>query len=105
MTYTDTTTTPYDRDDIVRSDDLPRPSPERASFQGDQFEEDVAIQPNESSGRTRSIRAALREDARKGLDWADLKVESARERIREKPAKALLYGVGLGLIVGLYLRR
>ena len=105
MTYTDPTATPYDRDDIVEADDLARPSPEPASFEGDVHEEVVAVQPDAGVETPRSVRAALREDARRGLDWADMKVKSARERIREKPEKALLYGLGLGLIVGLYLRR
>jgi hypothetical protein len=98
---TDTSTTLYDRDDIVPAGDLP--SPPAGGRAGDVYGEDVAVDPD--TGPRASLRQTVREDLRKGFHWADGQVEATRERIRQEPTKALLYGVVGGLVLGLLLRR
>lgn len=58
-----------------------------------------------ASPSERSLRAAVRKDLREGLSWADGRVEAARGHIRQAPTRALAYGLGAGLLVGLMLRR
>jgi len=63
--------------------------------------------PNEgrSFDRTASVRQAVREDLAEGREWARQRGELARDTIRDQPLKTAAYAVGLGVIIGLLLRR
>jgi len=101
---TDATTPTHDRDDIVRLAEGPMgqtatPPAPAFNLDGDGPDEDAT-----NSGR-RSLRAAVRDDLRKGRFWADGRVEAARDYIRQTPTRALAYGLGVGLVLGVMLRR
>lgn len=101
---TDSTSPTYDRDDIVPLADGPlgeTATPPAPAFDLDEDgpgEEGAAIE-------ARSLRATVREDLRRGRHWAGGRVEAARDHIRQAPTRALAYGLGAGVIVGLMLRR
>jgi len=70
-------------------------------------EADALIARNEgrSFGQTTSVRQAVREDLAESRQWARQRGELARETIRDQPLKTAAYAVGLGVIIGLLLRR
>ncbi len=101
---TDATPPTHDRDDIVPLANGPMgqaatPPAPAFSLDGDGADEDAV-----NAGK-RSLRRAIRDDLRKGRFWADGRVEAARDQIREAPTRALAYGLGAGVFVGLMLRR
>lgn len=101
---TDATSSTHDRDEIIPLAEGPMgqaATPPAPAFSrgGVGPDEDA-----ENSGR-RSLRRAVRDDLRKGRSWADGRVEAARDQIRQAPTRALAYGLGAGVIVGLMLRR
>lgn len=101
---TDATSPTYDRDDVVPLAD--GPLGETATLAGPAFDPGgEGLDEAPTSSEPRSLRTAVREDLRKGLYWADGRVGAAREHIRQAPTRALAYGLGAGLIVGLMLRR
>jgi hypothetical protein len=53
----------------------------------------------------RPIHVAVREDAAEARAWADRRVKRARDAIRDEPARATLYALGLGMIIGLLAAR
>ena len=65
----------------------------------------LAQSEGRSFGPTTSIRQAVRDDIGDGRDWARSRAESARGAIRDEPLKAAAYAVGLGVMIGLLLRR
>lgn len=101
---TDVTSPTYDRDDIVPLTD--GPMGEAATPPGPAFDLDSdGVEDSTEASTAGSLRSAVRQDLRKGLYWADGRVEAARDHIRQAPTRALAYGLGAGLIVGLMLRR
>lgn len=54
---------------------------------------------------TTSVREAVREDISHARQIAREKAEAARDAIVEKPLKTALYAVGVGVLIGLLLRR
>jgi len=55
--------------------------------------------------REQGLRQALMNDIEAGRDWATDRATRARTRIREKPLKASLYALGVGVLIGMVLRR
>jgi ElaB/YqjD/DUF883 family membrane-anchored ribosome-binding protein len=53
----------------------------------------------------RRLRVAVREDAMEARVWADRRVKSARDAIRDEPLRATLYALGIGVIIGLLAAR
>jgi hypothetical protein len=101
---TDATSPTHDRDDIVPLAD--GPVAKAATPPGPAFDLDNDGMEHETAASAAgSLRAAVRKDLRKGLHWADGRVEAARNRIRQAPTRALAYGLGAGLIFGLMFRR
>lgn len=100
--------TPRDHDALAVPADSPMSGPgflpglsgDSSAFSGRADLDPVAPPPGSSS-----LRQSVREDLRKGRAWADGRVGAAREHIRQAPTRALAYGLGAGLIVGLMLRR
>jgi ElaB/YqjD/DUF883 family membrane-anchored ribosome-binding protein len=86
-------------EDIDDDDDLERRRLER--------EADRILADGEaiSTGAPRPIRAALRDDATVGREWAAARAERARAVIAEEPMRATLYALGIGVVLGLLLRR
>ena len=98
---TDPTPTPHDRDGALPPVDLSPSSP---------TETWTAAAPDDVEGDRNhpprgALRQAVRSDVRRGLGWAGGRLEATREHIRQAPARALAYGLGLGVILGLTLRR
>ena len=54
---------------------------------------------------TESLRRAVREDLEHGRDWANARTKHARDAIRDEPIRATAYAVGIGVLIGLLLRR
>ena len=65
----------------------------------------IARSEGRSFDRTASVRQAVREDLAEGRQWARQRGELARDTIRDQPLKTAAYAVGLGVIIGLLLRR
>lgn len=55
--------------------------------------------------RDQGLRQALRSDIDAGRDWARDRAALAKARIEEEPLKASLYALGLGVVIGILLRR
>lgn len=86
-------------DDIVDDAD-----PRTASL--DRQADDLLARSEGRSFRpTTSVRQAIREDIGEGRAWARSRAEQTTEAIREEPMKAALYAVGVGVLIGLLLRR
>ena len=58
-----------------------------------------------SFARSSGLRQAVRSDLETGRDWAKERAFLARTRIEEKPLKATIYALGLGVLIGVLLRR
>ncbi|WP_426039128.1 hypothetical protein [Brevundimonas sp. DC300-4] len=55
--------------------------------------------------REQGLREAVRSDIETGRNWARERTFVARARIEEKPLKATVYALGVGVLIGLLLRR
>lgn len=55
--------------------------------------------------RERGLRQALRSDFDSGRDWAREQASLARAAIEDQPLKATLYALGVGVLIGMLLRR
>lgn len=64
-----------------------------------------AILHGGSAGRPESLRRAIRDDLSHGRDWAGERAQRARSVIQEEPVRAAAYAVGIGILIGLLLRR
>lgn len=53
----------------------------------------------------RRLRAAVREDLHEGRVWVVRRVDHAREAVQDEPVRASLYALGVGVLIGLLLRR
>ena len=89
---------PPSPDDIVLEDD---DITQRLEREADALlaEEDRAF------ARVSSVRQAAREDAAQVREMMNQRVAQARGSIREEPMRATLYALGLGVLIGMLLRR
>lgn len=97
MTEAYTGTTPAD--DI---DDTLDTTSARLSRQADDLLNDAEARSFESSA---SLRQAVRDDVEQARVWARERAERSREVIQEEPLRATAYAVGIGVLIGLLLRR
>lgn len=96
---TDINPTAPSAEDIVDDADDQRARLDRA---GDRWMADAEAR---SFARQAGLREAVRSDIETGRDWARERALLARTRIEEKPLKATAYALGVGLLIGLLLRR
>ena len=52
-----------------------------------------------------SVRQAVREDLGQGREWARSRAARTRDAIQDQPLKTAAYAVGVGVLIGLLLRR
>ena len=89
--------------DDVLSEDLQDDTPSaRLDRQADRLLNDA---DDRAFARTEGIRKAVRSDVEHGKQWAADRAERTRDAIRDEPMKTALYAVGLGVLIGLLLRR
>lgn len=91
--------TPLNAEDIVDDIDEGR---ERLDQAGDRWMADAEAK---SYARDAGLRRAVRSDIESGRDWARQSAERARTRIEEEPLKASFYALGVGVLIGILLRR
>ncbi|WGM31443.1 hypothetical protein [Brevundimonas sp. NIBR11] len=96
---TDINPTDLSAEDILDDADERRARLDRA---GDLW---MADAEGRSFARDQGLRQALRSDIETGRDWARERAVLARARIEEKPLKATVYALGVGVLIGLLLRR
>lgn len=89
--------------DDVLSESLQDETPSaRLDRQADRLLDDAE---GHASARSEGIRKAVRSDLNEGKQWAADRAEKTRDAIRDEPMKTALYAVGLGVLIGLLLRR
>ncbi len=86
-------------EDIVDDVDERRARLDRA---GDLWMADGEAQ---SFARSSGLRQAVRSDLETGREWAKERAFIARTQIEEKPLKATIYALGVGVLIGILLRR
>ena len=86
-------------EDIVDDADERRARLDRA---GDRWMADAETR---SFARDQGLRQAVRSDIETGRDWARERAFLARNKIEERPLKATVYALGVGVLIGLLLRR
>jgi ElaB/YqjD/DUF883 family membrane-anchored ribosome-binding protein len=86
-------------DEILDDDDTASVRLDRAAT------ERLARAESRAFASTTSVRQAVRDDIAQGRDWARAKAEITRDAIVEQPLKSALYAVGVGVLIGLLLRR
>ncbi|WP_269513347.1 hypothetical protein [Brevundimonas subvibrioides] len=86
-------------DDVLDDVDSERARLDRA---GDRWMEGGEAR---SSARDQGLRDAVRSDIDSGREWARQQAAEARGRIEEEPLKATLYALGIGVLIGVFLRR
>jgi len=86
-------------DDIVDDLDSERARLDRA---GDRW---MKQGEDRSFAREQGLRRAVRSDIDTGRDWAREQAAAARGRIEEEPLKSSLYALGIGVLIGILLRR
>lgn len=64
-----------------------------------------AILQDGSLNRPEPLRRAIKDDLTHGREWAGERAQRAREVIQDEPVKAAAYAVGIGILIGLLLRR
>ncbi|MGA0546292.1 hypothetical protein ACO2Q1_13540 [Brevundimonas sp. VNH65] len=64
-----------------------------------------SVRPSPDRGPVRSVRAAMREDVAEGRLWIVRRADHAREAVQDAPMRASLYALGVGVLIGLLLRR
>ena len=55
--------------------------------------------------KVESVRQALKDDVENGRAWARERADMTRLAIQDEPIKAAAYAVGVGVLIGLLLRR
>jgi ElaB/YqjD/DUF883 family membrane-anchored ribosome-binding protein len=89
--------------DDVLSEDLRDDTPSaRLDRQADGLLNDAE---DRAFARSEGIRKAVRSDLHQGKQWATDRAEQTRDAIRDEPMKTALYAVGVGVLIGLLLRR
>lgn len=58
-----------------------------------------------SFARDQGLRQAVRDDIDTGRNWAREQASAARGRIEDEPLKSSLYALGIGVVIGILLRR
>jgi len=96
---TDINPTALSAEDIVDDADDRRARLDRA---GDLW---MAEAEARSFARDAGLRQAVRSDIETGRDWARERAFLARTKIEEEPLKATVYALGVGVLIGLLLRR
>ena len=96
---TDINPTNLSAEDILDDADEQRARLDRA---GDRWMADAEAK---SFARDQGLRQAVRSDIQTGRDWARERAFLARARIEDKPLKATVYALGVGVLIGLLLRR
>lgn len=96
---TQTPIAPPTPDDIVLEDEG---LTERLEREADAL---LAAGEGRSFEHVSSVRRAVREDAGQVRDMMSDRIERARDGIRDEPVRMTLYALGLGVIVGMLLRR
>lgn len=90
---------PPSPDDIVVEDDS---LTQRLDREADAL---LAGDERRTFGATTSVRQAVKEDADHVRQKVAGQVDHARDSIRDEPIRATLYALGIGVIVGMLLRR
>ncbi len=62
-------------------------------------------EPKSFDHKVESVRQALKDDVEQGRVWARERAEMTRTAIQDEPIKAAAYAVGVGVLIGLLLRR
>ena len=96
---TDINPTNLSAEDILDDADDQRARLDRA---GDRWMADAEAR---SFAREQGLRQAVRSDLETGRDWARERAFLARTQIEEQPLKATVYALGVGVLIGLLLRR
>lgn len=68
-------------------------------------EADAILASAEDEGSVASIRQAVKDDAERVRQKVADQIDDAREGIRDEPIRMTLYALGLGVIIGMMLRR
>ncbi|OYX57881.1 MAG: hypothetical protein B7Y86_05310 [Brevundimonas subvibrioides] len=96
---TDINLTNLSAEDILDDADDQRVRLDRA---GDRWMADAGAR---TFAREQGLREAVRSDIETGRDWARERAFVARTKIGQKPLKATVYALGVGVLIGLLLRR
>lgn len=64
-----------------------------------------AILQERSFDQPASLRKAIGDDLSHGREWASERAQRARTVIQDEPVKSAAYAVGIGILIGLLLRR
>ena len=96
---TDINLTNLSAEDILDDADDQRVRLDRA---GDRWMADAEAR---TFAREQGLREAVRSDIATGRDWARERAFVARTKIEQKPLKATVYALGVGVLIGLLLRR
>ena len=96
---TDINLTNLSAEDILDDADDRRVRLDRA---GDRWMADAEAR---TFAREQGLREAVRSDIETGRDWARERAFVARMKIEQKPLKATVYALGVGVLIGLLLRR
>jgi hypothetical protein len=96
---TQTPIAPPSPDDIVLEDDN---LTHRLDVEADAL---MAEGERRSFDRVESLRGAVKADASRVREGLEDGLVQARERIRQSPERATLYALGIGVILGMLLRR
>jgi ElaB/YqjD/DUF883 family membrane-anchored ribosome-binding protein len=94
---TDANTT-LNAEDIVDDDGLTR----TLDAEGDRL---LVDGEQRAFAREQGLRQALRSDIEAGRYWARDRATLARTAIEDQPMKATLYALGVGVLIGILLRR
>lgn len=86
-------------EDIIDDGDARRAALDRA---GDLWMADAEAR---TFAREDGLRQAVRADIETGRDWARGRATAARSHIEAEPLKSTLYALGVGVLIGLMLRR
>ncbi|WP_292023240.1 MULTISPECIES: hypothetical protein [unclassified Brevundimonas] len=86
-------------DDIVIEDDSLN---QRLDRQADAI---LASDEGDSFAPTTSVRQAVKDDAERVRQKVSHQIDDARDGIRDEPIRMTLYALGVGVIIGLWLRR
>jgi hypothetical protein len=68
-------------------------------------EADAILASGEDEGSVASVRQAVKDDAERVRQKVADQIDDAREGIRDEPIRMTLYALGLGVIIGMMLRR
>ncbi len=96
---TDINPTNLNAEDILDDADDQRVRLDRA---GDRWMADAEAR---TFAREQGLRQAVRSDIETGRNWARERTVVARTEIEQKPLKATVYALGVGVLIGLLLRR